>query len=131
MVSVVLALSPDNSNRAAFDRITANLLGCGVGLGLTPLHLPELAGLCLGVGFTILIGIAINLPAALRSALAALIIVTINEQKQGRWVPVERVVCVVAGCLVALLVSLLVNRIVGRYLVKEATRLPKSEGPVQ
>jgi uncharacterized membrane protein YccC len=131
IVSVVLAFSPDNSNRAAYDRMLANLLGCAVGLCLYPLHLPELAALCLGVGGTIVIGIGLKLTGPMRPALSALVIVTINEQKQGQWVPVERVACVVTGCLVALLVSLLVNLLVRRYLMKETSGLPKSEAPVQ
>jgi uncharacterized membrane protein YgaE (UPF0421/DUF939 family) len=131
IISVVLAISADNSNQVAYDRMKANLLGCGVGIGLYPLHLPELVALCIGVGLTIVIGIGLKLTSPLRPALSALVIVTINEQRAGRWVPVERVACVVAGCLVALLVSLLVNLLVRRYSVKETAGLSKSEGPVQ
>jgi uncharacterized membrane protein YgaE (UPF0421/DUF939 family) len=131
IISVVLAISADNSNLVAYDRMKANLLGCGVGLGLYPLHLPELVALCIGVGLTIVIGIGLKLTAPLRPALSALVIVTINEQRAGQWVPVERVACVIAGCLVALLVSLLVNLLVRRYSLKQTSGLPKSEGPVQ
>jgi uncharacterized membrane protein YccC len=120
IISVVLAVAPDNSNQAAYDFIKSNLLGCAVGLGLYPIHLPGLAALCLGVGLTLVIGIGVKLTAPLRPALTALVIVTINEQRQGQWVPVERVACVATGCVVALLVSLLVNLFVRRYSEKKA-----------
>jgi hypothetical protein len=73
---------------------------------------------------TISIGFAAKLTGALRPALAALIIVTINEQKQGRWLPVERVVCVVAGCLVALLISLLFSLLARIFSRQESSRSP-------
>ena len=107
VVSVVIALSPDNSNKQAYDRITANLMGCAVGLALFPLALPVWAGLSIGIGLTIAISYALKKDAALRSALAALVIVLLNEQHTRQWyIPLERVVCVVAGCGVALLVTL-------------------------
>lgn len=110
IVSVAIALSPDNSNRLAYDRMKANLLGCAVGLGLYPLHLPGLLALCIGITLTLCIGFALKIPSTLRSALAALIIVTIHEQEQRQWyLPLERVTCVVAGCVVALLVTLVFN----------------------
>lgn len=110
IVSVVLAISPDKSNRQAYDRMKANLLGCTVGMGLYFLHLPSLLTLCLGVCLVILAGNALKIPTALRSALAALVIVTIRERAGGQWfLPIERVICVVIGCLVALLLSLLFN----------------------
>jgi uncharacterized membrane protein YgaE (UPF0421/DUF939 family) len=126
IVSVALALSPDNSNAQAYDRMKANLLGCAIGLCLYPLHFSPLLALCIGVLLTISIGLAAKITGALRPALAALIIVTINEQKQGRWVPVERVVCVVAGCLVALLLSLLFSLLARIFSRQDSSRFPES-----
>jgi hypothetical protein len=88
------------------------------------LHLSPLLALCIGVLLTISIGFAVKIPGALRSALAALIIVTINEQKQGRWLPVERVVCVVAGCLAALLISLLFTLLARLFSRKDGACFP-------
>jgi uncharacterized membrane protein YccC len=116
IVSVAIALSPDNSNRLAYDRMKANLLGCAVGLCLYPLNLPGLAALCIGITLTLSIGFALKIPSTLRSALAALIIVTIHEEEQRQWyLPLERVTCVVAGCLVALLVTLVFNLAARRF----------------
>lgn len=128
IVSVVLAISPDNSNRQAFDRMRANLLGCAVGMGLYFLHLPSLLTLCFGVFLTILVGTALKILTAVRSALAALVIVTIREQAQGQWfLPIERVICVVIGCLVALLLSLLFNLLSPKRQVQGPVVIPVDE----
>lgn len=112
IVSVVIAISPDNSNRLAYDRMKANILGCSIGLCLYSIHIPTLLLLCLGIVATICVGIALNLMSTLRSAMAALIIILIHEEQVRQWyLPVERVLCVIAGCLVALLVSLVFNRV--------------------
>ncbi|HTI12870.1 MAG TPA: FUSC family protein [Puia sp.] len=116
IVSVVIALSPDNSNRQAVDRMKANILGCAVGLCLYPVHVPNLLLLCLGIVLTICVGITLQLTTTLRSAMAALVIVLIHEEQLKQWyLPLERVLCVVAGCLVALIVTLLFNQI-ARFL---------------
>ncbi|WP_183568087.1 FUSC family protein [Mucilaginibacter sp. SP1R1] len=113
IVSVAVALSPDNSNQLAYDRMKANMLGCGVGLCLYPLHLPNLLILCLGVAVTIGLGITFQITNTLRSALAALVIVTIQEELEKHWyIALERVACVVAGCLVALMVTMLCNVVI-------------------
>jgi uncharacterized membrane protein YccC len=110
IISVVIVLSPDNSTSQAVDRIKANVLGCTVGMCLYPLHLPNLLLLCAGVVITAVIGLAIKLGAALRSALAALIIITIDIEQGDDWyIAIGRMFCVVAGCLVALLVTILFN----------------------
>lgn len=112
IVSVVIALAPDNSNRQAYDRMKANILGCAVGLSLYPVHVPHLLLLCIGITLTIGVGIALRLTSTLRSAMAALIIILIHEEQVKQWyLPLERVLCVVAGCLVALTVTLVFNQI--------------------
>jgi uncharacterized membrane protein YgaE (UPF0421/DUF939 family) len=109
----VVALSPDDSNQQAYDRMKANVLGCAVGLCLYPLHMSNLLILCLGVVMTICMGIAFKVTHTLRSALAALVIVTIQEELEKHWyIALERVTCVVAGCLVALIVTMLCNLII-------------------
>jgi uncharacterized membrane protein YccC len=99
----------------AYDRITANLIGCAVGLALFPIPLPVWLELCLGIVLTIVIGSALKKTEALRSTLAAVVIVLLNERENRQWyLPLERVVCVVAGCVVALLVTLLFT-LIARY----------------
>jgi uncharacterized membrane protein YccC len=97
-------------------------------MGLYFLHLPSLLTLCLGVSLVILLGTALNIPTALRPALAALIIVTIRVQAGGQWfLPIERVICVVIGCLIALLLSLLFNLLSPKRLVQGPVVIPVDE----
>lgn len=110
MVSVVITISPDNSNKLAYDRIIANMLGCGVALCLYPIHVSSMIILCAGVAITIIAGTLLRITAVLRSALAALVIVIVTEESHREWlVALERVGCVVVGCTVALGLTLLFN----------------------
>jgi len=110
IVSVVLAFSGDNSNEQAYSRIKANVLGCTVGACLYPFHIPELVTLCLGVVITIIAGYLLHITTTIRTALAALIIVVIQVEQTKYWeVAIQRVVCVVTGCTIALLLTLIFN----------------------
>jgi uncharacterized membrane protein YgaE (UPF0421/DUF939 family) len=113
MISVVLVIAPDgkDSDRLAFDRIKANILGSSVGLSLFLIRVPDLFSICLGVMLTIAIGILLKLQSALRSALAALIIVMIHEEGQNStWhIALERMGCVIIGCIIGLLITLAVS----------------------
>src|SRR5882672_5183343 len=110
MISVVIVFSPDNRNQLAYDRMKANLLGCVVGLCLYPLHLPDLLLLCIGIAVTVFLGVTFKITNTLRSALGALVIVTMHEQHFKQWyIPFERAGCVVTGCLIALVITLLFN----------------------
>ncbi|MEO8413560.1 MAG: FUSC family protein [Ginsengibacter sp.] len=113
MVSVVLVITPDgkNSNQLAFDRMKANVLGSSIGLLLFLVHQPNLFLICIGVTLTILIGIFLKLNAALRSSLSALVIVMINEaHDNSTWsVGVERMGCVIIGCIIGLLITISFN----------------------
>ena len=73
MISVVLVIAPDskNSNQLAFDRMKANILGSSIGL------------ICIGVILNIIIGTFLKLHTAMRSSLAALVIVMIHEAQQN------------------------------------------------
>ncbi len=110
IVSVVLALSPDNSNEQAFNRIKANTIGCAVGLIFYPINLPEIAIICLGLTVTVIIGFAINNDNTLRVSQAAFIITILQEDTHRHWyIALERVICVSAGCIIALLLTIMVN----------------------
>ena len=112
IVSVAITVSPDSSNKLAYDRITANCLGCAISLALYPIHAPALVLLCVGVGITILVGTALNLTNVLRTAIAALVIVIITEQEHRSYlIALERVACVITGCAVALAVTLIFNQV--------------------
>ena len=113
MISVVLVIAPDGkgSNSLAFDRIKANVLGSSVGLLLFLIRIPNLFLICIGVALTIAIGTLLKLNAALRSALSALVIVMIHEEGQNStWhIALERMGCVIIGCITGLLITLTFN----------------------
>ena len=69
---------------------------------------PPLLSLCLAVLTTILVCWYFVLGNASRSALAALIIVFIQENEAGNWsIALERMGSVIIGCLVALILTML------------------------
>jgi len=113
MISVVLVIAPNSkdSNRLAFDRIKANILGSSVGLSLFLIRIPNLFLICIGVMLTIVIGVFLKLHAALRPALAALVIIMIHEEGQNStWrIALERMGCVIIGCIIGLLITLAFN----------------------
>ncbi|MDB4900762.1 MAG: hypothetical protein JWQ63_43 [Mucilaginibacter sp.] len=113
MISAVLVIAPDgkDSDRLAFDRMKANILGSLIGLLLFLIHQPNLFLICIAVILTILIGTFFKLNNALRSALSALVIVMIHEEeKSSTWhIAIERMGCVMLGCIVGLLITLISN----------------------
>jgi uncharacterized membrane protein YgaE (UPF0421/DUF939 family) len=113
MISTVLVIAPDgkNSNQLAIDRMKANILGSAIGLLLFLIHQPNLFLICIAVIFTIISGTFLKLNTALRSALAAVVIVMIHEEGQNStWhIALERMVCVMIGCVIGLLITLAFN----------------------
>jgi len=113
LISVVLVIAPDgkDSNRLAFDRMKANILGSSIGLLLFLIHWPNLFLICIGVILTIVIGTFLKLHTAMRSSLAALVIVMVHEEQQNStWhIALERVGCVMVGCIIGLLITLTFN----------------------
>jgi len=110
IVSVALATSIDHDNTLAFNRMKANFLGGLVGLVLYFIPVPNLLLICIGVAVTILLGSLLKLETALRSALAALVIVFVNEEHSNNWqIALQRVGCVLVGCFIALGITLCSN----------------------
>lgn len=110
---MVLVIAPDgkDSNKLAFDRMKANVLGSSTGLLMFLIHQPNLFFICAAVILTIVTGILLKPGIAIRSALAALVIVMIQEQQQNStWhIAFERMGCVMTGCLTGLLITLIFN----------------------
>lgn len=110
VISVLLAFSPDDKDakRVAYDRMKANILGSSVGMLLFLIHVPNLLIMAIGVASTIGIATLLNIQSTTRSALAAVIIVLLYEQQNATWhIALERMICVIIGCLIALLLTLL------------------------
>ena len=105
MISLVIVLSPndDEAHKFAWDRIKANIIGSMVGLTLFFIHDPNLFTMCLGVIATILICQFLTLGPATRSALAALLIVLVQEKADHSWqAGWQRMIFVLLGCFVAI-----------------------------
>ncbi|MBU3812381.1 MAG: FUSC family protein [Candidatus Niameybacter stercoravium] len=110
IVSVLLVISPDDLDckKLPIARMKANIVGSLVGLILFIIHPPNLLMMSIGVVTTILICYMIQLGTTTRSALAALIIVLVQQLNDHSLISAfERMVSVVLGCLVALFVTYL------------------------
>lgn len=109
MISVLLVISPDDleCKRLPIARIKANIIGSLVGLIFYILYTPNLMIMCLATITTIIICSMIQLGGATRSALAALIIVLVQQSTDQSWISAgERMFSVVLGCTVALIISM-------------------------
>lgn len=119
IVSVLLVLDPDEkeSMRLALDRMKANVAGATVGLvALLLFGRVGVLALCASVLATLAVCQAIRLGKATRSALAALVIVTMTGN--ATWFTgLERMLCVIAGCVVAIALTAL-----GSLLTRARTR---------
>jgi uncharacterized membrane protein YccC len=109
IVSVLLVLAPEvrDSVHLSFTRMWANAIGAAVGLALYLTPLPTVPALCLAVVATIAVCHYLALGGAVRTALAALVIVYIQQSESRDWtIALERVGSVLLGCLVALALTL-------------------------
>jgi len=107
MMSVALVFTVENENELVYDRMKANILGSTIGLILYFIPLNSLLLIIIGIGLVIYMGTILRLGNAIRMALAALIIVVVKQEIDKEWwTALSRMICVVAGCLVALVVTL-------------------------
>ncbi len=112
VISVVLVVSPENDNRLAYIRIEGNFVGSAIGLLVYFLPFPNFILLCIGVSLTTIAGILLKLKMSLRTAVAATIIVLFQEQLSNSWeVALQRVACVVVGCIVGFIITVVFARL--------------------
>jgi uncharacterized membrane protein YccC len=108
LISVMLVLSPDGSDAVtlAVTRIKANLIGGLSGFLLILLHPNMILMMCIAVFITVILCNLLKLEPATRTALAATIIVMTHEAGAHVWdTALERVLSVLAGCLIGLLIT--------------------------
>lgn len=108
-ISVLLVLDADEreSMRLAVDRMKANVAGAAVGVAfILLLGSVGTTALLLAVVATIGLCHAIRLGKATRSALAALVIVTVSGPVTWR-TGLERMACVVIGCVIGMAMTAL------------------------
>jgi len=122
IISLLLVLAPDRDNSIALPiaRIKANITGALVGLFCFMLPLHQLLGLLIGVIATISICSLLKFPAATRSALAALVIVLLQEGGKPMWsYALQRIFAVLLGCLVGLALTVCFQACEQTYLRKK------------
>ena len=110
VVAVLLVLAPDaqGANTLAVQRIQANIIGAGTGLLISFLHEPLYTSVTLGIVLTILVCTFFKLTDVTRTALAALVIVTLRADPVAPWkTSLERMGCVLVGCLIGLIITFL------------------------
>lgn len=110
LISVMLVLSPEGSDAVplAMSRIKANLVGAAAGLIMLVVHPPAIIMVSGAVAITVVLCTLLQLEVAARSALAATIIVTLHEAGKHVWdTAVERIIAVLAGCLLGLVITFL------------------------
>ena len=132
IISTLLVLAPDWDNSIALPmmRIKANITGALMGLLCFFLPVGQLASLLVGVVLTIVL-CTLFFPSSTRSALAALVIVLMQETGE----PVlsyalQRIFAVILGCLVGLASTLIffgARRLLERRTLEDgASRLEAS-----
>lgn len=112
LVSLVVVITPEHKNDLAYDRMKANVLGSVTGLALYFIPVNNLLLISAGIILVIYLGTILNLQNAIRTALAALVIVLIQEETVKDWsVAFERVICVITGCLIALMITIAFSKL--------------------
>ncbi len=108
LISLLLVLSPDNKEamRLAMNRIKANLVGVSVAGICLLFSSKNVFLMCGALTGTIILCYLFNLITPMRSALAATVIILLHEGTKHVWVaPLERVLQVLTGCLLALIIT--------------------------
>ncbi|MBC7384285.1 MAG: FUSC family protein [Bacteroidia bacterium] len=108
LISVILVLAPDRKDSVilAFTRIKANLAGVSSGLVCLLLFPVNMWIISLALTLTLSLCYLLKLDNAERSALAATIIIMLQVEGKQVWVTaLERVIAVLAGCILGLLIT--------------------------
>lgn len=131
IISLLLVLTPNDndSNKLSIDRTIANITGSSIGLIFYLVHQPNFLTISGAVVTTIITGTVIRLGNATRTALAALIIVMILEKENNTVLfAFERMVCVLIGCLVAMILTFAFGPLVRKIPKSDKEKSEASEG---
>jgi uncharacterized membrane protein YgaE (UPF0421/DUF939 family) len=116
-VSAVLVTQPSlhSSLQASLMRVTANLAGAFGGAALSIIIGQPLVAMAIGVMLTGLVCYLLKQDDALRPAFVAVIIVTLTGETAGWHSPLDRVAAVVIGCVCALVVGFLFDKLADAF----------------
>lgn len=115
LFSILLVIAPDRKDamKLALTRIKANFVGAIIGLILFYFLPITLFKICLGITAAILICEWFKLQEAMRSAIIAVLIITLHEPGQHFWdIALERALGVIIGCLIGVLLTYIFHIIV-------------------
>lgn len=118
LISILLVISPDRKDAMtlAVNRIKANLVGAGVGLFLFYIHPINLFSICAGIAATLIICEILKLQSAARSAIIAVLIITMHEPGESFWnIAVERAFSVMLGCAIGVLLTFLFHFVILKF----------------
>jgi len=123
LVSTIMVLAPDKDEaiKFAFNRIKANLVGAAVGLILTYIHSPNVYMITSGVVLAALGCELLNIRSAMRSATVGIVLISLTPPGKNFYdVACARVLGVIAGCTVAMLLTVVIHTLVRKsgYPVK-------------
>ena len=110
LISLLLVLSPDNKEamKLAMNRIKANLVGVSVAGTCLIFFTNNIFVMSVAITTTIILCYLLNLITPIKSALAATVVILLHEGGKYVWVaPIERVLQVLTGCLLALIITYL------------------------
>ncbi|MBS1627178.1 MAG: FUSC family protein [Bacteroidetes bacterium] len=110
LISVMLVLSADgkDSMQLALTRIKANIIGAAVGVLCLVVVQPNMWFITLALCITLSLCYLFKLDAGIRSALAATIIILLHEEGKHLWdTALERIIAVLAGCVLGLIITFL------------------------
>jgi uncharacterized membrane protein YgaE (UPF0421/DUF939 family) len=112
-VSAVLVTQPNlhSSLQASLLRVAANLAGAFGGAVLLVIIGQPIMAMAIGVLFTGLLCYLLKQDDALRPAFVAVIIVTLTGETAGWHSPLNRVAAVIIGCVCALVVGFLFDKL--------------------
>lgn len=108
LISVMLVLSADGKDSVplAVTRIKANVVGAGVGVLCLLISPTNMWVLSAALVITLSLCYLLKLDTGIRSALAATIIIMLHDEGKHVWdTAIERLIAVLAGCLLALLIT--------------------------
>ncbi|MFP5042527.1 FUSC family protein [Parasediminibacterium sp. JCM 36343] len=108
LISVMLVLSADGKDSVplAITRIKANLVGAGVGVLCLLVSPTNMWILSIALTITVAFCYLFTLDTGIRSALAATIIIMLHGEGKHVWdTAIERIIAVLAGCLLGLLIT--------------------------
>jgi uncharacterized membrane protein YgaE (UPF0421/DUF939 family) len=127
-VSAVLVTQPDlhSSFQASFMRVVANLAGAFGGAALLAATGQPIAAMAIGVMVTGLVCYLLKQDDALRPAFVAVIIVTLIGEDSKWQNSRDRVVAVIVGCICALVVGFLFDKLSGVFKIQKKNDGKKS-----